>query len=318
MKEKRGGRCDVVGVKEHLDDASLQQFVNSKTQRPVTFRYRQVPYEGKEIGLVEIPIQGRPIYLLRDFGRLKGETVYIRRGSSTTTAKLEEVAQMGAPLAIVLEPQFELEWADLTYRKGLSETCTVESLLLDPPLSVDAVKKLRRPAGFYTPMENRQYEVELVDYVQATNFFTPVGLRIRNVGEIVGRRVRFVGSIPNTTGVCLVDWSKREGKPSRDRFSTLDYDYTSILNKDPSPDVRNLETMSELTIEFGDVRPGDDVWTACPVLVGVVANGTSRLEGELRGDNIARPMSCSLTIAHTGRQRPMETKDLEPHIDKGD
>ena len=38
VKEVQGGRNTVVGVTEHLKDNDLQQFVNSKTQRPVDFR----------------------------------------------------------------------------------------------------------------------------------------------------------------------------------------------------------------------------------------------------------------------------------------
>lgn len=37
VEEVKGGPHRVVGVTLHLDDADLQQFVNSKTQRPVTF-----------------------------------------------------------------------------------------------------------------------------------------------------------------------------------------------------------------------------------------------------------------------------------------
>ena len=37
VEEQRGARSEVVGVSTHLDDANLQQFVNSKTQAPVTF-----------------------------------------------------------------------------------------------------------------------------------------------------------------------------------------------------------------------------------------------------------------------------------------
>ena len=37
VEEVKGGRSNVVGVEKHLDDASLHQFVNGKTQRPVEF-----------------------------------------------------------------------------------------------------------------------------------------------------------------------------------------------------------------------------------------------------------------------------------------
>src|SRR5262249_5677392 len=42
IEEKKGGRNQVVGITDHLDDASLQQFINSKTQRPVEFSYQTI------------------------------------------------------------------------------------------------------------------------------------------------------------------------------------------------------------------------------------------------------------------------------------
>ena len=63
VDEVKGGRSSVVGVQSHLDDASLQQFVDSKANRPVEFAYFPFPFEGKEIGVIRIPIQVRPVYL---------------------------------------------------------------------------------------------------------------------------------------------------------------------------------------------------------------------------------------------------------------
>lgn len=94
-----GRRAEVLGVVdgEHPDDADLQQLVNGKTNRPVRFAYFAARVDGKSIGVVHIPHdQARPIWLKKDFVSLKGEKVYVRRGSSTSIADLDEVARMGA------------------------------------------------------------------------------------------------------------------------------------------------------------------------------------------------------------------------------
>jgi predicted HTH transcriptional regulator len=39
VEEVKGKKSNVIGINDDLDDASLQQFVNSKTQRPITFEY---------------------------------------------------------------------------------------------------------------------------------------------------------------------------------------------------------------------------------------------------------------------------------------
>jgi Putative DNA-binding domain len=115
VEEVKGGRSIPVGVRSHLDDANLQQFVNSKTNRKVDFRYECAVIDGVDIGVVCIPLQERPSYLTKRYAKLAENTVYIRRGSSTDTAKPDEIANMGearearktdlAP-RIVMEKQF--------------------------------------------------------------------------------------------------------------------------------------------------------------------------------------------------------------------
>ena len=103
VEEVKGGRSNVVGVDRHLDDASLHQFVNGKTQRPVEFNYQVIQIEGTTVGAIEIPLQKRPIYLKGRFDGLAASEVFIRDGSSTRAATPEEVAQMGAE-EVINEP----------------------------------------------------------------------------------------------------------------------------------------------------------------------------------------------------------------------
>jgi len=98
VNEVHGGRSIPVGVQMHLDDAKLQQFVNSKTNRPVDFSYEVATVDQLEIGIINIPLQERPIYLVKDFGGFLKNTVYIRRGSSTAIATPDEVSKMRLPL----------------------------------------------------------------------------------------------------------------------------------------------------------------------------------------------------------------------------
>ncbi len=97
VKEVRGGRSRINGVQTHLDDHSLQQFMKSLTNQPVRFHYETMTIEGKQIGIIQIDQQTRPLYLKKGYGKLAKEKVYVRRGSSTDPTKpatLEEIAQM--------------------------------------------------------------------------------------------------------------------------------------------------------------------------------------------------------------------------------
>jgi len=86
VEEVAGGRSTVVRVSHHIPENDLQQFVNSKTNRPVMFSYRSYPFEGKQVGVITIPQQDRPLYLNKNYGRLKKHVVYYRQGTTTATA----------------------------------------------------------------------------------------------------------------------------------------------------------------------------------------------------------------------------------------
>ena len=107
VNEVKGGRSNIVGVAKHLDDAKLHQFVNGKTQRPVEFSYQEITIEGTTIGAIEIPLQERPTYLRRRYGKLSAHEVPIRDGSSTRAATPDEIAKMGAEQAIGSTPEQE-------------------------------------------------------------------------------------------------------------------------------------------------------------------------------------------------------------------
>ena len=90
VEDVRGGRGNVVGIPatDHLDDHSLQQFVNNLTNRPVRFHYEAFGFEGKQVGVVCIEErQARPLYLKSNYGKLRKTDVYVRRGSSTDPTK---------------------------------------------------------------------------------------------------------------------------------------------------------------------------------------------------------------------------------------
>ena len=95
VKEVKGGKSIIVGVDGHLDDASLHQFVSFKTNRPAAFSYFPFEVKGATIGVLSLPIQRRPVYLLSKYGKLDANVVYVRNGSSTKPATPDEIADMG-------------------------------------------------------------------------------------------------------------------------------------------------------------------------------------------------------------------------------
>lgn len=97
FKEDPPHPAEVTGLPSDgaIDDSRLQQFVNSKLNAKLEFRYEEGLLGDRQIAVISIPKQRRPFYLTRDYGKLTKDTVYVRRGSSTGTASPDEVARMG-------------------------------------------------------------------------------------------------------------------------------------------------------------------------------------------------------------------------------
>ncbi len=73
VEEAPSRKASAIGISpaDHIDDATLQQFVNSKTNHPVRFGYERFDYDGRPIGIIRIDHpQARPIFLAKAFGPL--------------------------------------------------------------------------------------------------------------------------------------------------------------------------------------------------------------------------------------------------------
>ena len=90
----------IVGIPKDrfLDDAHVQQFVNSKINRSLSFRvYPIAASAGKFVQVIEIDTrrEERPFYSRKDIGVVQRGKVYIRVGSSTNEATPEQIKEMG-------------------------------------------------------------------------------------------------------------------------------------------------------------------------------------------------------------------------------
>ena len=196
VKEIKGGRSHPVAINEDLDDAQLQQFVNSKTQRPIKFDYSTALVDGVKIGVLRIPVQTRPFYIERDYGKLKKHTVYIRRGSSTSEASPEEVRDMGRSEIIETEeiPNLNFEFANLSTRKSCGTALNINTILLNVPSKKEIPDYYDESNSDFmraSPLtENHSYYKELVKYYYILNKSKELAFLLRNESNKVISDIR--------------------------------------------------------------------------------------------------------------------------------
>ena len=323
VDENKGGRGKIVGVAESLDDAKLQQFVNSKTNKPVTFAYRVFSIESKLIGVIAIPAHERPIYLTSDFGKLEKEKVYVRRGSSTAIATPDEIVRMGLESSDLSPPNLCLQWADLDDRRCLPSPCALEGLILEPRLPEGTFDRTRENAGysFLRSYTNLDYSKELIEYTYSCNLLRKLGFRLHNESDYVARRVRFIGRVTNQPNSKVLDWEDRPQQPYRDTLLGLTRDIRPIaeqLRRDPDPSVQAYKGYTEIIVDFGDIRPHDEIWSTTPILLGALEERTIVVDGELRGDNLVSPIPCRLEAKLTVQVRPMGYEDVQRGLESED
>ena len=318
VEEVKGGRSKVIGVKDHLDDENLHDFMKRRTQRPVEFSYRKFPIDDVEIGVIEIPVQDRLQYLAQDYGEVRGNVVYLRDGSTTRTATPEEIIEMST----AKRPELTLSWADSEGNVALPSPIAVKTLLLYPPLPLGTFNFPSPPvqrgygveiAAIFHSHPNLDYSRDLIVYASFKALFIPLGLQLHNESGVSARRVRFEGTMNKQKGLAVRDVSPSFPKKEIGLFA--DFSNIDVLPLSHEHQAR-LELVEDserwmISVEFGDIRPGESVTTIETLWFGSYESGIVSLNGKLLGDNISEPISCSLGIQFESGFRPMTVDDVD-------
>jgi len=307
VEEVKGSRSNVIGVKEHLIDDDLHDFMNKLTNRPVQFSYIQHNFEGVQLGVIVIPVQANLFYLIKPYGELQVNAVYVKDGSSTRIATPDEVVEMST----TKPPSLVVDWVDPSKNEAISSTCMLCPLVLSPPLGTDAIQRSPLPrSALGIPMHsyNEDYPEELISYSLISNAFSSLSLQIHNHGEVTGENVCFEGLIAKSDGLYVTE--------------TLPDFPTEIYEFLPPIQSRTYETpttriyLSEGTdlwlieVEFGNVRPGERIVADDQLWFSSTNKMSATMTGRILGENIPEPIQCSRKIRFETLQRPMTIEDI--------
>jgi hypothetical protein len=308
VKEIKGGRNRVEGIRETLDDAAIQQFVNSKTQRPVSFSYRNVGCENQTIGVFHIPVQQRPFYLKRDYGRLKADTVYVRRGTSTAKVDLDEISQMGrTAVALGKPPSLDVFLYDPLKRLRLAEPLRFNglSLTLPDPIEIPDNEPERRGLSSFESIgsimhrnTNREYSRELAEFTGINSLLTPIYFGISNDSETTAFDVQLRVTAPSGENELIV--VDEYDFPSPPAFEYNSADLISLRAREAVRrfDICARRISDEWLIEsnVGKIQPSAVAWIEDPVHVGSTKSQDVVFSVSAFADNLPQPHSQELHV----------------------
>ncbi|MEN6338468.1 MAG: ATP-binding protein [Phycisphaerales bacterium] len=324
VEEVRGDRSHVVGISatDHLADHSLQQFVNNLTNRPMRFHYEAFGYEGRQVGIIRIELQPRPIYLKRDYGKLEKDKVYIRRGSSTDphkAASLEEVATMG-PMAAPPSAELVVEFAHTDKDDSLGPGIHWDAEFSEVPSEIPDFPTPSQQNSYGVSQflyhisatsSNRDYFRELAQFEFARRLFRPIRLLITNVGEVAASNVRCEFDVEVGIGVHIMSYLPDAPTKESSPFMAAELRHIKPAFRRTPGDV-SIDTNDDryrVAIECGDIQPGRRIWSDVFYL-GKRDSGVLELAGKIYAANLSRPEDFTLQIAVSVAAKSMSIREL--------
>ena len=311
IQEVKGGRSNVTGIGQHLLDNELHDFMNKITQRAVEFLYSPYHFDGVDIGVIEIPVQEGLFYLKTPYGKLRESTVYIRDGSSTRVAIPEEITELSSPKP----PLLIVNWVDTASNKVVCSPHLTHPLVLYPPLQPDEVQSKPPPArsalDFQQPRYNHDYPQDLIVYTFYKNAFISIGLQIYNQGETTGKSIRFEGQFAKRDKFQVMDHQPKLPKEYNDAFPIIPLSPHLYSANEITVDLSEDDKSWKIVVEFGDIRPGEQIFTYDSLWFFSGYPGTYKMEAKIIGENIPEPIYCSLSLEFDPQNRPMNLEDIE-------
>jgi hypothetical protein len=316
VKEVKGARSIPLGVLVHLNDNELQQFVNSKTNRPILFSYEAVSHEGKQLGVIRIPVQERPVFAKRNFGAVVRNVVYVRRSSSIDVADPDEVYRMGQVAAAQktdAEPVLELTFGESVRRTILERTVKIDCIALRP---LDGSRIPDAGSGGPSPWAslanvgvNRDYWREMANYVFYKRLLCELELAITNKGSRLAENVRVEIDQPKEEGVFICDEADVPTRPSYNALHRLG-DVAS-LGIGRGLHVQRHDDGWHISASFGNIQAKATKWCDGPLYLGAFSEEPLELRARVFADNLSQPLQQTLVVHPSVDFREMTMNDLE-------
>lgn len=301
--------------------------MNNLTNRPLLFHYEAFGIEGKQVGIIRVEQQVRPVYLKRDYGKLQKEKVYVRRGSSTDPTKpasLDEVARMGqGSAAEQAELTVEFAAVDRDDSMGTSVAFQTEFCEMPPQDDIPDYGLGRRYAILETTSiyrTNSRYYRQLAEYEFMKRLFLPVRVVVHNTGSVAATGVRVELATPVAQEISLFYPSDMPDRPRPTEYSFLGPGLRNIRPAQREPGdvtIRKNRDRIKIEVECETLQPGRKVWSDV-FYVGRATTGAVEFAGRVFAENLPQPKEFTLSAAFTLSRTRLSVQDLRSLPDPGE
>ncbi|MCY1511031.1 putative DNA-binding domain protein [compost metagenome] len=312
FKESSPYPAEVVGLSQEgaVDDSRLQEFVNGKLETKLTFRYEERIFEDKHIAVISIPKQQqRPFYLKKSYGKLSQETVYVRRGSSTSIASPREIAMMGAANAVRGEAQVQLLFLT-PENQALPDS--FDRAFLNFPKNLPDYGPNRSDFLYAHTRVNEDYWRDGARFYSCWRRMIQVRLSLENQSEFPLRdvHVEIVCRCPESESVSLLRADHMPGEPDSSEFARLQSLAAVIehANQKVGIDERGREPVAHVII--GSMRPGQTVRAEEDLAIMPTSPGHYALQVRILANELPMPLLIEHSFEVTGEVSTLTSSDL--------
>ncbi|HEX3358853.1 MAG TPA: ATP-binding protein [Tepidisphaeraceae bacterium] len=309
------GRPKIIGVTNHLKDADLQQFVNTKTNRNITFSYHAVDVEGKQVGIIRIQDQQRPVVLKKGFcfdaannrHVLTADTVYLRVGSSTKVASPEDIIRMGSHVAHHPIYDVDLQFANFRDKTptGTMHDSTHNMVLCNDKIPNYTTQNYSTsPYSIQIPRlsmdrNNPRFWRQAYNYLRHWGSLVEVGFCVHNRGNTTIDDVTVEMAFTESDGLLLVSRAKMPQKPE----PRLDYLNVRMPELDFNGGYIHVEKRGDrtvVTLSFGKLQAGEQKFLPEALYLGAPRTGHLIVEALVRADEFPSPLRRRLELRTNG------------------
>lgn len=328
FKDQAPYPAEIVGIaaSDHIDDAVLQQFVRSKVDPSLEFQYEERLFDGKHVAILTVPKQARPFAPNKDYGKIKKNAVYVRRGSSTAEASMSEISKMavadaGSSKAARVDLRIDTE-----KNEPLPSHLTMTFLEFDVLPDYDEESWLDMGNGFgmrmpSTRIVNHDYYRDGAKYYATASRTVLVRLSLANLSDFALEEVKLElsCSAPQRQSIQISRSDELPQEPTKDLMGRVLR--VQQFRERVSIDRRAKEPVCHVFL--GTLRPGEIGKAETDVALLPTGPGDYIISVRVLAKEITKPIVKDRAIAIEGEVRRIGQEDLMSllhgeHLDEGE